>query len=750
MSLAGLRSTADRRAAAAAAAASTVIIAMQLAGKSTRDALLLSTFGVKVLPPMVIAAAVLSMVLTIGLARVMARMRPGRLIPRLYLLSAVLLVAEWMLAAQARQAAAILIYLHITGLGALLVSGFWAMVNERFDPSTARRTIGQITAGGSLGGLLGGILPERVGTVLPLTAMLPILACLQLLAGGLVLGMENGARPESASPEPVEDTAPAPAVRILRNSSYLMGLALLVALTSTAEGVLDYVFKARVTVTTTSGEELLRLFAAFYTTTALLGIFIQVSFLRRLLGKLGIARSAGLLPAGVSVGAVGALFLPGLVSIVVARGLEVILRSSLFRAAYELFFTPIAPPEKRATKLLLDVGAARVGDVAGGALILGALAVAGAAVGQVLLVLTFALSIGALFVARRLQRGYVGALEGSLHRRAGPLPDSVQDDAAALLQTVGAFDLSGIRARAFGIPVPQTSPEAPSTTAAAPLPQTPLDRAIRSGDPHQVRDALSLNPLAPGQVETAIELLAWNDVAPNAIRALSTVAGRHTPLLLQHLLDPDEDFAIRRRLINALADCRTVEVFEGFLQALDDRRFEVRYRAGRALSRIADDIAGIQQYRERVLSVILREMTVERGVWESRRLIDAPDEGSSPMEAELLRDRANRSLEHLFTLLSLIFPRDIVRLAFHGLHAGDPYLRGTALEYLDTVLPEAIWAKLWPLLDQGEPKPIRSRKPEQALQDLLATRESVRVSLAEAREVLKADQSARDENQGEQ
>src|SRR4051812_50205867 len=96
--------SADRRAAAAAAAASTIIIAFQLAGKSTRDALLLSTFGVKALPAMVIAAAVLSLVLTIGLARAMAHTRPGRLVPRLFLLSAVLLLAEWLLDSQNRSA----------------------------------------------------------------------------------------------------------------------------------------------------------------------------------------------------------------------------------------------------------------------------------------------------------------------------------------------------------------------------------------------------------------------------------------------------------------------------------------------------------------------------------------------------------------------------------------------------------------------------------------------------------------------
>jgi HEAT repeat protein len=513
-----------------------------------------------------------------------------------------------------------------------------------------------------------------------------------------------------------------------------MGLALLVVFTSTAEGLLDYVFKARATMMASSGEELLRFFAAFYTTTALLGIFIQVSLLRRLLGRLGIARSAALLPAGVSLGAVGAFFLPGLTSVVIVRGADVVLRSSLFRAAYELLFTPIAPPEKRATKLLLDVGAARVGDVVGGALILGALAVAGAAAGQVLLVLTFAVSVAALLVARRLHLGYVAALEGSLHRRAGPLPDQVQDDAAALLQTVGAFDLSGIRHRAFVVPTPQTADEVNPPQPAPSLPEAPLDQAIRTGSAPEVRDALAAHPLATDEVEKAIELLAWDDVAPYAIRALSDVAGRNTPVLLRHLRDPEEDFAIRRRLVNALAACRTVEAFNGLLDALKDQRFEVRYRAGRALVPMAEDMGGQRVDRERIFGLVQSEIAVDRGIWETRQLIDLPDDEASPMEAELLRDRASRSLEHLFTLLSLILPRQTLRLAFHALHTDDQQLRGTALEYLETVLPEPIRVRLWALLETEDVHPrARGGTSEQALRALLASQETITLALAEAR-----------------
>jgi AAA family ATP:ADP antiporter len=727
----------DARAAIVAAAAAAVIITFQLAGKATRDALFLSTFGVAALPSMVIAAAALSGTLAILLARVMARTLPARLVPRLFLFSGLLLSLEWGLVAEAPRLSAILVYLHVTAFGAILVSGFWAMVNERFDPSTARRSIGRITAGASIGGLLGGILPARVGMSLPVSAMLPILTLLQLLAAVLVLGIERG-----GTPQPIEsrDGVPEPvlsATRILRNSSYLLSLALLVALTSTAEGVLDYVFKARTAVAASNGEELLQFFAVFYTATALIGIFIQVTVLRWVLNRLGIARSASLLPAGVTLGAAGAFFLPGLLPVLLARGAEVVLRSSVFRAGYELLFTPVAQRDKRATKLLLDVGAARIGDVAGGLLILVAVGTVGPHPGRILLALTLVLSLGALAVARRLHLGYVAALEGSLHRRAGHLPDPLDDDAGALLQTVGGFDLSGIRSRlAISTGSPHTPEPLAERSAPVPAAERPLDKAIHGGNAEEVRLALVQSPPATDQIESVIELLAWDAVAADAIRVLQRLGPDATEILLRHLLDPEEDFAVRRRLVGVLAAYPTPGAFEGLFQALHDRRFEVRYRTGRVLSHMAEDVPGLQIDRDRVYDVVLREMAVERTVWESRQLIDAAPDASSPMETELLRDRVSRSLEHLFTLLSLILPRSTLRVAFHALHTEDAHLRGTALEYLETVLPEPVWRKLWPLLETGEMPSRQPRGSVEALRDLLRSQETISLALSEIRKGL--------------
>jgi len=65
----------------------------------------------------------------------------------------------------------------------------------------------------------------------------------------------------------------------------------------------------------------------------------------------------------------------------------------------------------------------------------------------------------------------------------------------------------------------------------------------------------------------------------------------------------------------------------------------------------------------------------------------------------MLRDRANRGLQHVFTLLALVLPPSPLQLAYRGLHTSDPQVRGTALEYLEATLPAEIRKALWPFLE---------------------------------------------------
>ena len=119
--------------------ASAAMIAHQMAGKATRDALFLSTYGYPALPAMVIAAAIVSLFLAGVASRVSGRFEPARIVPLVFGISSVLTLVEWSLLSVDRRAVAVLVYLHLTGLGALLVSGFWSTLSERFDPRSAKR-----------------------------------------------------------------------------------------------------------------------------------------------------------------------------------------------------------------------------------------------------------------------------------------------------------------------------------------------------------------------------------------------------------------------------------------------------------------------------------------------------------------------------------------------------------------------------------------------------------------------------------
>jgi len=643
---------------------------------------------------------VLSALLSYAVSRRLSRLGPARLVPALFVASGLLLLVEGALVPALRPVAAIVFYLHFGSFGALCVSGFWALLNERFDPRTARRVVGQVLLGATVGGLLGGLL----ATALPMFALFPFLAGLHLASAALVWGL---APQDAVRAEEPPEMSPA---KVLHGSRYLRGLLLLVVVTAMIEGLVDFVFKQRATSGGTDPEHLLRLFARFYTVTSLLSIVLQLSLLRPVLARFGVARSTALLPVGVSLGAVGSLLFPGLPSIALARGTEIVLRNSVFRGAYELLFTPIDAARKRAAKLLIDVAGARLGDVAGGALIQLTLLFAAGAAGTWLLAGVIGLSAVAVWVAYRFQEGYRIVLQRGLARDVPPADMA----GATLLQTFGGYEITALRPAVTG---PGMTPPAERLSA----PSAP--------DAAHVRATLAAGLAGPADVERAITLLAWDEVAPVALAALRSADPTATQAMVAHLLDPDEDFTVRRRLVPALAERPSFESFEGLVRALADARFEVRYRAGRALAHLRNLDPGLKVGAERIHGLVFAEVTVERDVWEGRRLLDESMEPWAAEDTELFAQRAGRSMEHVFTLLSLVLPREPLRLAYRGLLVDDAKVRGTALEYLDSVLPAAVHEKLWPFLEPNARAPrAGAGSAEQALQRLLESRDAIRAA----------------------
>jgi len=732
-----------RRAARAAALCALVMIAWVVGGKAVRDTLFLENFPVTALPAMVVVASLASIGSVPLVTRAMARLSPARFMPVAFGSSAVLMFAFWGLYAVAPKAAAVGLYLQIAVLGAVILSGFWSVVNERFDPRAGKVHFTRIVSAANVGGVVGGLLAERVAAWLTIDSLLPVLGLLHLSCAWMISRVaRRGPRHAHTAGSEGEGNV----VQVLFRRPYLRHLALLVVLLAVASGVVDYVFKAEA-VAHFDGEQLMRFFAWFYMGISILTVVLQRLLARPALAALGLGRTVAVLPAVVALGGVGTLVAPGLWSALALRSADGSMRNSVFASAYELLYVPLPRAEKRRTKALIDIGAGRAGDALGG-LAVSALLLLGALAQPAMLGLVVVLSGCGVLVTFLLGRGYVAALEQSLMSQAGDL-DLLEDVEDGPTRSVLFRTMEGMELRAADPKLSQVlmstmlapPPEAKRTPTPTPqaattaLPGDPLVRRIaelRSRDPDTLQRALR-GPVTPEVVPHIIPLLAWNEMAQYALEALVSALPRCTGQLVDALVDEDQEFSIRRRLPRALAKAGDRRAVTGLLDALDDPRFEVRYHCAHALAQLQRRFSDLCIDEAEIQAVVLRETKAERSVWASRRLLDEAEETESDLVDAFLRDRANRSLEHVFTLLSLILPADPLGVAFRGLHTDDPNLRGTALEYLENVLPDEIRRQLWPLLGDEPRREKRARSTDAALDDLLKSHASIRLNLEEIR-----------------
>ena len=143
----------------------------------------------------------------------------------------------------------------------------------------------------------------------------------------------------------------------------------------------------------------------------------------------------------------------------------------------------------------------------------------------------------------------------------------------------------------------------------------------------RARCCASEEGLTAALVPHVIPLLAWDPVAADAVFALRKVAEERVGELIDALIDPNQDFAVRRRLARVFSVCVSQRAADG-LHARPRRPavrgpVPVRPLAGGDCSRRIRESGSTASS---IFAVVLREVAVGRPVWESRRLLDELDD----------------------------------------------------------------------------------------------------------------------------
>lgn len=504
----------------------------------------------------------------------------------------------------------------------------------------------------------------------------------------------------------------------LWESSYLRRVVWLVVLGTMGAALMDYVFKARAAAALDSGESLLRFFATFYTVVGVATFGVQAVISGKLWERLGMTRAVATLPGVMALGSAGAAAWPELWSAAGARGLELVARSSAFRAGYETLFLPLSAAQRRVTKLWVDVGFDRVGDILGAGIIGGVLA-SGLSV-EVMWALAGAAGVGALLMTRTLRQGYMTALERNLVDGAASLQEALEDAAGDDLREPAAQ--AGGDGRATS---PEDGAREPRSGESLRPDIDPLLGQIallRGGDVARIGAFLQdPPPLDRALVAHLVPLLARGRLSGRVVEVLRAFGEVAVGQLVDALWDADAAFVIRRRLPRVLAGCASQRALDGLVGALRDARFEVRFHAARALSLLtAEAVArapapapALSLAPQTIWRALEAELQADTAKWQRRALIDPPMRvGAHPFDDAW--GGACPGLVYAFTLLSMVLPAPPLRAALIGLRSADTSLKGTAREYLERVVPPRLCAPLWAVLTAlASPPPAKAEEAPQ-------------------------------------
>ncbi len=262
----------------------------------------------------------------------------------------------------------------ITGI--LLISQFWTLANDVYDPRQAKRVFGFIGAGASLGGFAGAALTssvvERIGTNAVLLVSAATLAVCTAVVALLVRREPDAGRSDASRTGEEAAVSGSEAIRLLRSSRHLQTIAMVIGFAAIGAAIIEQQLNmAAAEAKGAANVDAVTAFLAQITAyLSMIGFLIQVLLTSRIHRYLGIGFALMILPVidsatGLLMLMNGALWTAGL-----ARIMDTSLRYTVDKTTREILFLPLPVDIKYQAKPFIDVTVDRIAKGLGALLLL--------------------------------------------------------------------------------------------------------------------------------------------------------------------------------------------------------------------------------------------------------------------------------------------------------------------------------------------------------------------------------------------
>ncbi|MBI3183855.1 MAG: HEAT repeat domain-containing protein [Myxococcales bacterium] len=476
-----------------------------MAGRTVRDALFLANGDKGHLPWMYVASAVGVTLAGLAYAPIAARVRRDRVALVSALGFSGLFAVAFALERSGARWVYYVLYVYVEVMGALALVQFWTLANELFNAREAKRLYGLIGAGGTISNILVGFAAGKIALAFGASALL--LLCAFLLLGTAVASFSAGrvGRQRMFAKAAVSRSTARRPVRPARvlASGHLRTVAVLAAVTFFTTTIVDFEFKV-IASQSYSKDELAAYFGFFNAVVGALALTLQLFGTGKLLNRAGVIGSLSVLPLSLAMGNLSLALFPVLWAASLAKGADTLFRYSVNDATTQILYLPVTPQARAAAKAFVD------GVVKPAAIGLCGLALAGykAWLGGDPTLLAWACLVlcgGWMAVVAALRSRYLRSLQDNLRNRR--------------------LDLASARHKVVD----------GSTNSV-------LVRALESGDPREVLNALELLPhLEDLQLDQRVEPLLDHALPEVRMAALEYYARRQTMRFANSIFRKFED-----------------------------------------------------------------------------------------------------------------------------------------------------------------------------------------------------------------
>ncbi len=247
----------------------------------------------------------------------------------------------------------------------VLVTQFWIVVNDIFNPREAKRLIGFFGSGGILGGIIGGEITALLARSRFADSLLVIVAgmltvCIFVVY--LVLSPQRKTRMRGISKSSAKKTPPnlkdvgfKDCFNTVRGSPYLKILAGIVTLTLIVSTLIDFQFNSIIKTAVTGGKELTVFFGHFNAGLMIAAFFLQLLMTSNVIKRFGIRFTLLFYPLILLICSFGIFFAPVLFMAVLIKGSDKSLSYSINQSVRELLYIPIPPEVKYKAKIFIDM-----------------------------------------------------------------------------------------------------------------------------------------------------------------------------------------------------------------------------------------------------------------------------------------------------------------------------------------------------------------------------------------------------------